>query len=66
MSETLKFKTFCIEQYKNEHRLSGKETVYLFDQYGVLEYLTSFYDVLHSCGGKYLVQDIALFIQARQ
>jgi len=66
MSETLKFKTFCIEQYKNAHRISGAEAVRRFKAYGVLEYLDSFYDVLHSTGAKYIVEDIDLFIAARQ
>jgi len=31
-----------------------------------LDYLGSFYDVLHSFGDQYLVEDIDLFIEARQ
>ena len=52
MSDTMLFKTFCIEQYKLEHHLSGKDTVHLFFQYGVMDYLQSFYDVLHSMGAR--------------
>lgn len=66
MSDTMLFKTFCIEQYKLEHHLSGKDTVHLFFQYGVMDYLQSFYDVLHSMGARYLVEDIDLYIEARQ
>lgn len=66
MSETLKFKTFCLEQYKQEHGISGAQTLELFQRYNVLDYLDSFYDVLHSAGAKYIVNDIDLFIQARQ
>jgi hypothetical protein len=66
MPEIIAFKTFCLEQYKYEHRMTGAEAIRLFVRYGVLDYIASFYDVLHSFGGKYLVQDIDLFIQARQ
>jgi uncharacterized protein YneR len=66
MPEIIGFKTFCIEQYKHEHNMTGAEAIRLFMRYGVLDYLASFFDVLHSFGGKYLVQDIDLYIQARQ
>jgi hypothetical protein len=65
MSNTLKFKIFCIEQYKNEHNLSGEDVVKLFKNYGIFDYLSEFYDVLHSFGAKYIVEDIDLFIKAR-
>ena len=46
--------------------MNGKEAFRLFKEYGVLDYLGSFYDVLHTVGDKYIVQDIDLFIEARQ
>jgi hypothetical protein len=66
MSKTMQFKIFCIEQYKKEHNLTGAETVKRFNEYNVLKYLDSFYDVLHSTGAKYIVEDIDMFISARQ
>ena len=66
MSDTAHFKVFCLERYKSEHNMKGKEAFHLFKEYGVLDYLASFYDVLHTFGDKYIVQDIDLFIKARQ
>ena len=66
MSETIRFKVFCLEQYKNEHNLNGRETIALFNRYGVLDYINSFFDVLHSYGSQYIVQDIDMFIEARR
>ena len=66
MSETLRFKVFCIEQYKVAHHIKGSDAIKMFKQYGVLDYIESFFDVLHSYGGQYLVQDIDTFIQSRQ
>jgi hypothetical protein len=66
MSETTRFKVFCLEQYKNEHGLKGRDAILLFKQYGVLDYIGAFFDILHSYGGKYIVQDIDLFIQSRR
>ena len=66
MPEVVSFKAFCIEQYKYKHNMNGKDTFDLFKKYGVLDYLGKFYDVLHTFGAQYLVQDIDLFIEARQ
>ena len=51
---------------EGEHHMKGKETFHIFKNYGVLDYLTSFYDVLHTFGDKYIVADIDEFIAARQ
>ena len=66
MSATAKFKIFCIEQYKNKHGLTGHETVLLFEQYEVFDYITNFYDVLHTFGTNYIVEDIEEFIKERK
>jgi len=65
MQEVVKFKAFCIERYKYEHNLNGKEAIKLFMIYGVFGYISSFYDVLHSFGDKYIVQDIDRYIAVR-
>ena len=66
MPEVVKFKAFCIERYKHEHCMKGKDVLRLFNQYGVMDYIGSFYGVLHSFGDKYIVADIDEFISSRQ
>jgi hypothetical protein len=66
MNKTAQFKVFCLERYKSEHHMKGSEAFRLFKEYGVLDYLGSFYDVLHTFGDQYIVQDIDLFIEARR
>jgi hypothetical protein len=66
MGDKAHFKVFCLEIYKNEHGISGREAFHLFKEHGVLDYLTSFYDVLHSFGDRCLVSDIDEFISAHQ
>lgn len=66
MSKTLEFKAFCFEAYRAEKKLTGREAMRLFKQYGVLEYLGACYDVLHTTGRAYLIEDIDLFISARK
>jgi hypothetical protein len=66
MSKTLAFKAFCFEAYRAEKRLTGRETMRLFEKYGVLDYLGTCFDVLHTTGRAYIVEDIDVFIEARK
>ena len=66
MSKELPFYVLCIEEYKNQKHLSGKEVMNLFMKYSVLDYIKSFYEVLHTTGSKYIVDDIDLYIKSRQ
>lgn len=58
MNKTLAFKTFCLEQYKLAHGLTGKEATDIFSNYNASQYITEFYDVLHTAGINYIVQGI--------
>ena len=66
MSKTLEFKVFCFEAYRAEKKLTGRQTMNLFTKYGVLDYLGTCYDVLHTTGRAYIVEDIDVFITARK
>ena len=46
--------------------MSGKEVVDLFNQYSVCAYIQAFYELLHTTGTRYMVNDIDLYIKARQ
>lgn len=66
MSAEGKFLVFCIEMYKAAKNLTGKETIGLFRQYGVSDYVLSCYEALHTTGTNYIIEDIDLFLEARQ
>lgn len=66
MNRTMDFTVFCIEGYKQTHKLTGKETVDIFVRYNVFEYITSFYDILHSNGQEYIIEDIDGYIKSRE
>ena len=66
MSKELPFIILCIEEYKNAKKLNGKEVIALFNKYSVCEYIKNFYEVLHTTGSKYIVNDIDLYISSRQ
>lgn len=65
MSDTLEFKVFCFEAYRAEKKLTGKEAITLFKKYGVLDYLATCFDVLHTTSRDYIIQDIDIFIKNR-
>lgn len=39
VSETMKFKIYCIEEYKRMHKMTAPGVVDLFEEYGVYEFL---------------------------
>lgn len=60
------FISFCIEQYKNEKSLTGTEAMLLLDKYKVLDYLSEHYEVLHTQGRQWLMEEIDEFIRIRK
>jgi hypothetical protein len=66
MNKTMEFTVFCLESYKQAHRLTGKESFNVFNEYKVFDYIKSFYDVMHSTGQDYIVEDIDAYIKSRQ
>ena len=62
----LLFTSFCIEEYKAQHGMTGEEVVKLFEKYGVTDYLMTGFDVLHTLGRNLILDDIDKFIAARR
>lgn len=59
------FLSFCIEQYRKKHQLSGEETFSLFDKYDVLHYLEENFEILHTQGHHWLMEEIDELINER-
>lgn len=59
------FLSFCIEQYKEAKGLSGSDAMALLSEYGVLEYLAEHWEILHTQGRQWIIEDIDEFIKAR-
>lgn len=66
MSKEGKFLVYCVEQYKSAKNLTGRQVSELFTKYRVWEYVYSCYEALHTTGENYIVEDIDLYIEARQ
>ena len=62
MDTLLPFKIFCLENYKVKHNLTGKDALDIFYKYHVFEYITKHYNVLHSFGLIYLINDLDAYI----
>ena len=66
MDEKTEFIVYCIEEYRSAEKLTGKAVIELFNRFRVLDYIRSYYEALHTTGRQYIVDDINLYIQARQ
>ncbi len=66
MSKELPFMVMCIEEYKNQKGMSGKDVITLFTKHSVLEYIKAFYEALHTTGINYIISDIDLYIKSKQ
>lgn len=60
------FVSFCIEQYKKEKGLTGAETLSVLNRYGVLEYLSEHYEILHTQSRQWIMTDIDEYIHLRK
>jgi len=66
MSKEGTFMVYCAEWYKAAKGLTGKQVSALFEKYKVWDYVYTCFEALHTTGEKYIVEDIDLYIEARQ
>jgi len=59
------FIIFCMEMYKAKKRLNGKEVYKIFENYKVFDYLQEGYEVLHTQGDGWIINDIDEFLKIR-
>jgi hypothetical protein len=60
------FFVFCVENYKDYAQLSAATTLALFSDYKVFDFLQEGFEVLHTQGKEYIMEEIAGFIKIRQ
>lgn len=60
------FVSFCIEQYAHAKNMKPEEVSTLLDQYGISEHFCQFYDVLHTHGHQWLIEEIDEMIANRK
>ncbi len=60
------FVAFCIEEYGAAKGMSAEQVLDLFSKYGLVDYLSEFYDVLHTQGRQWLIEEIDEYIEIRR
>lgn len=60
------FLSFCIEQYAKAKNRKAEEIASLFGQYGISDHLCEFYEILHTYGHQWLIEEIDEMIKKRQ
>jgi hypothetical protein len=58
MEDRTDFIAYCIEEYKDAEKMTGKDVIDLFKRYGIIDYIKSCYDALHVMGGLAITADI--------
>ena len=61
----IEFLSFCIENFKAKHSMNGKDVATLFKQSGTLEFLNNGYEMLHTQGKEYILEEIEIFLKNR-
>jgi hypothetical protein len=59
------FLVFVIEEYKFLENKTAKDTIELFTQYNIFDYITQNYAALHTMGGRAIVDDVNFIIGKR-
>ena len=60
------FYTYTLEKYALERGISGLHALALFKEYGVDEFLLNHYDLLHTQGTGYVLDEVQRFIDRRK
>ncbi len=66
VEERAQFVSFCIEQYAKAKNTATEDVVNLFEQYGITEHFCEYYDVLHTQGHNWLIEEIDEMINNRK
>jgi len=64
--EVFGFFTYCLENYAISKRISGLSAWTIFKESGADDYVIENYDLLHTQGLEYLLDDIQRFIKRRK
>ena len=64
--EVFEFYTYCLENYATRKRISGMRAWVIFKESGADEYIIDNYDLLHTQGIEYVLDDIQRFINRRK
>ena len=61
----LLFQMFCAENYRETKNISAKETLLLFSNHGVFEFLYENFEMLHTQDTEYILDTIITYINKK-
>ena len=61
-----KLQLFCLESYKTLKNVTGKKALADFEDYDVFGFLAVGYDVLHTQGIGYIIDEINGYLESRK
>jgi len=64
--EAFEFYTYCLEKYAQAKGLTGLQAIALLKRFGADDYLIDHYDLLHTQGTGYVIDEIDRYIQRRK
>lgn len=65
-TEEFEFYTYCLEKYALAKGMTGLQALALFKRYKADDFLVEHYDLLHTQGTGYILDEIDRFIQRRK
>ena len=66
VEERARFVSFCIEQYAKVKNMPTEDVVNIFEKYDITEHFCEFFDVLHTHGHNWLIEEIDEMINDRK
>lgn len=64
--EVFEFYTYCLEKYSLAKGITGLQALALLKRFGVDDFLVDHYDLLHTQGTGYVIDEIDRYIQRRK
>lgn len=65
-NNVLLFQMYCVENYQSERHLSAMETLTLFSNNSVFEFLNENFEMLHTQDLKYILDSIVAYIKTKK
>ena len=57
------FMVYCIEEYRNAKKLTGRQVITIFNKYHVYDFIEKSYDALHTYGGDEITWNISEYVR---
>jgi len=63
--QKIRFIAFCVEQFKHRHGCDGVKAMDCFRQNGIIDFLSTNFDVEHSLGADAILDDIDAILRRK-